>query len=221
MANVRIFLTRRWPEAVEDYLARRFGVTLNRDDVPMSESALIEAMRDYDIVCPTVSDELPATVIEAEGRRAKLIGNFGVGFEHIDIDACKRAGVAVSNTPGVLTDATAELALTLILMAARRAGEGERELRAGRWIGWRPTHLLGRELKGKALGLVGFGRIAQATAERAHVGFGMRIAYHGRRRADPEVERRLGAIFTSISARCWRRRTWCRCMSRAAPRPGT
>jgi len=189
----RILLTRRWPEAVERRLAERFDVTLNESDAPMDEAALFGAMMDHDALCPTVSDKIPASVIEAPGRRVKLIGNYGVGFNHIDIDACRRVGLPVSNTPGVLTDATADLALTLLLMTARRAGEGERELRGGRWSGWRPTHLIGSELKGRTLALVGFGRIAQATAERAHFGFGMEIAYWSRSRASAEVEARLGA----------------------------
>ncbi|MGZ3265144.1 MAG: 2-hydroxyacid dehydrogenase, partial [Croceibacterium sp.] len=152
------------------------------------------AMGDYDVLCPTVSDRIDGAVISG-GDRVKLIANYGVGFEHIDIAAAKAKGIKVSNTPGVLTDATADIALTLILMAARRAGEGERELRAGKWRGWRPTHLLGASLKGKTLGLVGFGRIGIATARRAHHGFGMKIAYYGRREALPDVVRELDAQF--------------------------
>lgn len=183
---MKILLTRRWPKAVEDYLSARFDVTLNGSDEPMNGAALAAAFDEYDAVCPTVSDKISAGVIGAAGRRAKLLANFGVGFDHIDIAACKAAGIKVTNTPGVLTDATADLAMTLLLMAARRAGEGERELRAGRWSGWRPTHLLGRSVSGKTLGLVGFGRIAQATAQRAHAGFGMNIIYYSRSAA-PEA----------------------------------
>ncbi len=126
---------------------------------------------------------------------SKLIANYGVGFDHISIDAARAKGIAVTNTPGVLTDATADLAMTLLLMAARRAGEGERELRAGQWTGWRPTHLVGSSLKGKVLGCVGFGRIAQATAQRAHHGFGMQIAYYGRREADAQAVAGLDATY--------------------------
>lgn len=194
-ARPRILLTRRWPQRVETYLADRFDVTLNASDTPLGEAELTAAMREYNILCPTVSDRIGASVIETQGRRVAMIGNFGVGFDHIDIAACRCAGIGVTNTPGVLTDATADLALTLMLMAARRAGEGERELRAGRWNGWRPTHLLGLELKGRTLGLVGFGRIAQATAARARFGFGMEIAYFSRRRAPGEIESPLGAHF--------------------------
>lgn len=194
MARPRVLVTRRWPADVERQLAERFDVTLNGADVPLGQAELAAAMGEYDVLCPTVSDRIDATVI-AGGDRVKLIANYGVGFEHIDIAAAKAKGIAVTNTPGVLTDATADIAMTLLLMAARRAGEGERELRAGKWTGWRPTHLNGSSLKGKVLGLVGFGRIGIATARRAHHGFGMRIAYYGRREALPDVARELDAEF--------------------------
>ncbi len=194
MARPRVLVTRRWPEQVERQLAERFDVTLNEADVPLGQIELAAAMGDYDVLCPTVSDRIDADVI-AGGNRVRLIANYGVGFEHIDLAAMKAKGIAVSNTPGVLTDATADIAMMLILMAARRAGEGERELRAGKWSGWRPTHLLGASLKGKVLGLVGFGRIAIATARRAHHGFGMRIAYYGRRETPADVARELGGEF--------------------------
>lgn len=194
MAGPRVLVTRRWPEEVERQLAERFDVTVNHADVPLGADALAAAMGEYDVLCPTVSDRIDAAVI-GSGDRVRLIANYGVGFEHIAIEAAKAQGIAVTNTPGVLTDATADIALTLILMAARRAGEGERELRAGRWTGWRPTHLLGASLKGKVLGLVGFGRIGIATARRAHHGFGMKIAYYGRREALPDVARELDAKF--------------------------
>ncbi len=191
--RLKVLLTRRWPNAVERYLAERFDVALNEGDQPMDAASLSSAFDKYDVICPTVSDRIEAGVIGAAGRRTKLLANFGVGFDHIDIAACKAAGVEVANTPGVLTDATADLAMTLMLMAARRAGEGERELRAGQWAGWRPTHLLGRSVTGKTLGLVGFGRIAQAMAHRAYHGFGMRIVYFSRSAASADVERALGA----------------------------
>lgn len=198
MARPRVLVTRRWPEDIERRLAERFDVTFNEGDVPMSQADLAAAMGEYDVLCPTVSDRIDAEVIGGGAKgttRVRLIANYGVGFEHIAVDAAKARGIAVSNTPGVLTDATADIALTLILMAARRAGEGERELRAGNWTGWRPTHLLGASLKGKVLGLVGFGRIGQATARRAHHGFGMKIAYFARREALPAVAEELGARF--------------------------
>lgn len=191
--RLRVLLTRRWPEAAESYLAERYDVTLNPEDTPMSAEALAQAFDAYDVICPTVSDTIDTSAIGSSPRRTRLLANFGVGFDHIDIDACKKAKIAVTNTPGVLTDATADLAVTLMLMTARRAGEGERELRDGRWTGWRPTHLMGRELSGKSLGLVGFGRIAQATAHRAHHGFGMKILYYSRSAATAETEKNLSA----------------------------
>ncbi|AOR75365.1 2-hydroxyacid dehydrogenase [Novosphingobium resinovorum] len=178
----KILLTRRWPEAVETRLAASYDVTLNAADTPLTEAELAEAMRTHDALCPTVTDRVTRAVLTVPDRRVRIVGNYGAGFEHIDIAAAREAGVVVTNTPDVLTEATADIAMTLLLMASRRAGEGERELRAGHWTGWRPTHLVGQSLSGKLLGLVGFGRIARATAKRAEA-FGMRIAYHSRRPA--------------------------------------
>jgi lactate dehydrogenase-like 2-hydroxyacid dehydrogenase len=191
---MRILVTRRWPADVERALQTRFEVVLNPDDKPLGAADLARAMGEFDVLCPTVSDRIDASAIGGGGR-VRLIANYGVGFDHIDLAAAKAKGIAVTNTPGVLTDATADIAMTLLLMAARRAGEGERELRDGRWTGWRPTHLIGSALKGKVLGLVGMGRIAVATARRARHGFGMRIAYYGRHVCDPAVEAELGADF--------------------------
>ena len=193
---MRVLVTRRWPAEVERALQERFEVVLNETDQPLGAAELARAMGEFDVLCPTVSDKIDAAVIGG-GDRTKLIANYGVGFDHIDVAAAKANGIAVSNTPGVLTDATADIALTLLLMAARRAGEGERELRAGNWSGWRPTHLVGSALKDKVLGLVGMGRIAIATARRARHGFGMRIAYYARRECDPAVVEELGAEFHS------------------------
>lgn len=192
-ARPRVLITRRWPEAAERRMMERFDVTLNESDRPLDEAALIDAMRTFDAVCPTVSDRVGAAVVEASGRRAAILGNFGVGYDHIDIAACRKMGIAVTNTPGVLTDATADLTLALMLMAARRGGEGERLVRAGGWTGWGPTQLLGRSLSGRTLGLVGFGRIARAVARRAHHGFGMRILYFARREAGGDDVAALGA----------------------------
>lgn len=183
MTKPRILLTRRWPDAVEARLAASYDVTRNVSDAPMDAGALAQAMRDYDALCPTVTDRITREIILTQGRRVRIIGNYGAGFEHIDLDAARDAGLIVTNTPDVLTDATADIAMTLILMATRRAGEGERELRAGAWSGWRPTHLLGQSLRGKLLGLVGYGRIARAVAERARA-FGLKIAVHSRNRAE-------------------------------------
>ncbi|TWB63913.1 2-hydroxyacid dehydrogenase [Nitrospirillum viridazoti] len=188
----KILLTRRWPDAVEAHLRQRYDVTVDPRDRPLSAAELTEAMGRYDAICPTVTDRLGAAILAVPNARVRILGNFGAGFEHIDLEAAKAAGIVVTNTPDVLTDATADLAILLMLMASRRAGEGERELRAGQWTGWRPTHLLGQGLAGKRLGLVGFGRIAQATAARARA-FGLSIAYYSRRRADADVEAALDA----------------------------
>lgn len=193
----KILISRRWPQTVEARLAARYDVTLNETDAPLTLDQLRAAMTDYDALCPTVSDRIPAEVLSAPDARVRILANYGAGYEHIDLEAAKAVGIAVTNTPDVLTDATAELALLLMLMASRRAGEGERELRGGEWSGWRPTHLLGQSLAGKTLGLVGYGRIAQATARRARAALGMSIAYHSRRRAEDED----GAVyFDSLEA---------------------
>ncbi len=195
----RLLVTRRLPEPVHAHLAGAYDVTLNPSDTPLTPDQLAAAMRDYDALLPTITDRLGADIL-VPGGRVKAIANYGAGFEHIDLDAARAAGIVVTNTPDVLTEATAELAILLMLMAARRAGEGERELRAGGWTGWRPTHMIGRTIIGKRLGLVGFGRIAQATARIARDGFGMEIFYASRRRAPEEVERALGATHVASAA---------------------
>jgi lactate dehydrogenase-like 2-hydroxyacid dehydrogenase len=188
-----VVVTRRLPEEVEADLARDFEVRLNADDVPLSADGLKEALRTADALLPTVSDRLTAEVLAVEPLRAKIIANFGVGFNHIDVNAAKARGLAVSNTPDVLTDATADTAMTLLLMVARRAGEGERHVRAKAWTGWRPTHMLGTHVTGKTLGLVGMGRIARAVARRAHHGFGMRVIFHDPYPPSPQEAAALGA----------------------------
>jgi lactate dehydrogenase-like 2-hydroxyacid dehydrogenase len=191
---LKVLITRRWPEAVERRFCETFDTTLNDADAPLGADGLKAALRSYDIVCPTVTDRFPAELIaSAQPLRTRMVANYGVGFSHLDVAACAEAGIRVSNTPDVLTDATAEIAILLMLMAARRAGEGERLLRAGRWTGWGPTQMLGAAVTGKTLGLLGFGRIGRATARRARAGFGMRIIYHSRTRAPLDVEAELGA----------------------------
>jgi len=191
----RILVTRKWPEPVEALIAQRYDATFNDSDVALTSAQLAAAMRDFDAICPTITDRLDASILGVAGRRVQIIANYGAGVDHIDLTVARAAGIVATNTPGVLTDATADIAITLMLMTTRRAGEGERELRAGRWTGWRPTHLLGTSLRGKTLGLVGFGRIAQAMAERARFGFGMNIVYFSRRPGAQEDEQRLGARF--------------------------
>ncbi len=192
--TTRILVTRKWPVAVETLIATRHDVQLNVDDVPMTADELADAICHHDVICPTVTDRITAEMLDQPDRAVRLLCNYGAGLDHIDLDACRRNGVTVTNTPDVLTDATAEIAILLMLMVARRAGEGAQELREGRWTGWRPTHMIGTQLTGKTLGLIGFGRIAQATALKARA-LGMTIAYHGRRRADPAVEQSVEARF--------------------------
>ncbi|MGF6176497.1 2-hydroxyacid dehydrogenase [Ensifer sp. 4252] len=189
----RILVTRRWPEAVERVLAERFDVVLNEKDVPMSADQLAQALRDFDAVLPTVSDRLPSSLFDGGGIRAKILGNYGVGYNHIDVAAAKAANIVVTNTPGVLTDCTADIAMTLLLSVARRAGEGERQIRAGEWTGWRPTHMVGSKVTGKTLGIIGFGRIGKAVAKRCHFGFDMEVVFYNRSRVDVAEAARYGA----------------------------
>lgn len=193
MPTPKVLLTRRWPGEVEHHLSQRYDLTINEQDVPMDAAALQVALASYDAVCPTVTDKLTAEVLSAAaGGRVRILGNYGVGVSHIDLQACRQLGVAVTNTPNVLTEATAEIAVLLMLMTARRAGEGERQVRDHRWEGWAPTRMIGADVTGKTLGLVGFGRIGQATAQKAHHGFGMRVLYWSRKRAPADVEARTG-----------------------------
>ncbi len=178
MAKPKVVLTRRWPKACEDKASELFDAELNRDDKPLTADELKSAMQRVDALFPTVTDKITAEILGVAKRKARLIGNFGVGFNNIDIEAAKKNGLVVTNTPEVLTDCTADIAMTLLLMAARRAGEGERLVRAKRWHGWGPTHMMGTKVTGKTLGVLGFGRIGRAVAHRAHHGFGMKIIFH-------------------------------------------
>lgn len=180
--RARVWLTRRWPEPVERALAQDYELRCNTTDTAMDSAQLRAALRWADALCPTVTDRLDADLfaeLDKATLRTRMLGNFGVGFNHIDQASCQRLGLTVTNTPDVLTEATAELAMTLLLMVARRAGAGERELRAGRWQGWRPTHMMGTEVTGASLGIVGMGRIGRALAHKASQGFGMTIHYLG------------------------------------------
>ena len=170
-----VTVTRRLPEPVERLLTDEFDARLNHDDHPFSAAELREALRCSDAVLCTLTDRVTSDVLIAEPLRARILANFGVGVNNIDLEAAQARGLVVTNTPGVLTECAADLTMALILMVLRRLGEGERELRAGRWTGWRPTHLLGRRVSGCRLGIIGFGRIGQAVARRASRGFGMRV----------------------------------------------
>ena len=176
---MKILVTRAWPKATEDRLtnAGLGDVTLRHPDTPMSHDEWMDAAKTYDVIMPTVSDKIPAEFYPAAKGKVKIFANYGVGFNHIDIDAAAANDITVTNTPDVLTDCTADLAMGLLLAAARRIGEGERETRAGGWEGWRPTHMIGKKVSGATLGIIGFGRIGQAMARRAHHGFGMRVVF--------------------------------------------
>ncbi len=187
MSKPKVFVTRKWPESVEAKLKELYDVTLNEYDRPLSAAHFKDALQNYDAVCPTVCDSFPADVINVPNKRCKILGNFGVGFNHIDINAAKEQGLVVTNTPGVLTESTADIAMTLLLMSARRGAEGDRLVRARQWTGWCPTHMMSSDVTGATLGLIGFGRIAQAMARKAHHGFGMKIYYFSPRAADQQV----------------------------------
>ena len=177
MNKPKVIVTRKWPAPVEARLQEFYDVQLNETDIPMTADELRIALQTADALLPTVTDPITADILSVPNKRAKIIGNFGVGYNNIDIEAAKREGLAVTNTPHVLTDCTADIAMLLLLMSARRASEGDRLVRNQQWTGWRPTHMLGQKVTGKTLGLIGFGRIAQAMAKKAHHGFGMKILF--------------------------------------------
>ena len=177
MSKPRVVVSRKWPQEVERKMRELFDVQLNEEDIPMSVSQMHEALRTADAFCPTVSDNVSAEVLSVDNLKAGIIGSYGVGFNHIDLEAARQRDLVVTNTPEVLTDCTADIAMTLMLMAARRAGEGERHVRNKEWTGWRPTHMMGTKVTGKILGLIGMGRIARAMAHKAYHGFGMKIIF--------------------------------------------
>jgi glyoxylate reductase len=194
MARVKVLVRRRLPESVEGRLSALFDATLNSDDGPIGRDALEAALRACDVLVPSVAEPVDGALIAAAGPQLGLIANFGVGVDNIDLAAARARGIAVTNTPGVLTEDTADVALALMLMAARRLGAAERALRRGEWRGWGPTDQLGTSLTGKRLAIVGMGRIGQALARRA-AALGMRIDYHNRRRLDAAAERAVGARY--------------------------
>ena len=189
-----VVVTRRLPEVVEKRLTELFHVTLRADDTPMTRSELGEAMKTADILVPTVTDEIDAALIGQAGDRLKLIANYGAGVDHIDVMTARQRGILVSNTPGVLTEDTADMTMALILAVTRRMSEGMAQMQKGDWQGWAPTALLGGRVSGRRLGILGMGRIGQAVARRA-AAFGMQVHYHNRRRLRPEIEESLGATY--------------------------
>lgn len=189
-----VIVTRKLPDLIETRMMELFDCRLNLDDHPFAREELAQAMKTAEILVPTVTDELSAALIAEAGPQLKLIASFGTGVNNIALDAAKAKGITVTNTPGVLTDDTADMTLALILAVARRLGEGERLVRAGRWQGWAPTAMLGMRLTGKRLGIVGMGRIGTAVAKRARA-FGLAIHYHNRRRLDPALEAEVDATY--------------------------
>jgi len=190
----KVIVTRRLPQVVETRMAELFDVELNFDDVAMDVDRLADAFARADVVVPTVSDDITADVIAATGPRLKLLANFGTGVDHIDLPAARARNIVVTNTPGVLTDDTADMVMALILGVSRRIGEGEKLLRAGDWTGWSPTGLLGHRVTGKRLGIIGMGRIGQAVARRARA-FGCSVHYHNRHRLPAAAEAAVEATY--------------------------
>lgn len=189
-----VIVTRKLPDVIETRLMELFDVRLNPSDAPMTPLQLIDAVKTADVLVPTVTDRIDARLLSQAGPNLRLIASFGTGVDHLDLKTARQRGITVTNTPGVLTDDTADMAMALILAVARRLVEGERLVRSGKWAGWGPTSMLGHRIFGKRLGIVGFGHIGQAVARRARA-FGLQIHYHSRRRVLPEVEQELEATY--------------------------
>ena len=190
--NPRVVVTRELPDPIMERMAALFDTHLNRSDEKWSQAELADAMATCDVLVPTVTDSIDATLIAGAGPRLKLIANFGAGVNHIDLKAARARGIIVTNTPGVLTEDTADMTMALILSVPRRLAEGEKLVRSGAWKGWSPGGMLGHRIGGKALGIVGMGRIGQAVARRARA-FGLSIHYHNRRRLPLSIEAELNA----------------------------
>ena len=193
-AKPLVIVSRKLPDPVETRMMELFQTRLNLADRPMSRDELAAAMREADVLVPTVTDRIDAALIEQAGERLRLIASFGTGVDHIDLRAAKARHITVTNTPGVLTEDTADMTMALILAVPRRLSEGERRLRAGTWPGWSPTWMLGHRIGGKRLGIIGMGRIGTAVARRARA-FGLSIHYHNRKRVPDDLERELEATW--------------------------
>lgn len=192
--RLSVVVTRRLPEPVETRLGELFNVTLNETDAPMSRAELAEAMKGADVLVPTLTDEIDQSLLAQAGGRLKLIANYGAGVDHIDVATARQRGVLVTNTPGVLTDDTADMTMALILAVPRRLKEGAAMMQSGDWKGWSPLGMIGHRVTGKRLGIVGMGRIGQAIAKRAKA-FGMQIHYHNRKRLHADIEDGLEATY--------------------------
>ena len=189
-----VFVTRRLPDHIQARMMELFDTRLNESDTPLSESELIAAVESADVFVPTVTDIINREVIAAAGDQLKLIASFGTGVDHVDVAAATERDIIVTNTPGVLTEDTADMAMALILAAPRRLTEGDRLVHGGSWQGWAPISMLGQRIWGKRLGIIGMGRIGQAVARRA-LGFGLSIHYHNRKRVHEETEEELDATW--------------------------
>jgi glyoxylate reductase len=190
----KVVVTRKLPEPVEARMSELFDAVLNADDQPMSREALMAAAAEADVLVPTITDRIDARTLEAAGPRLRLIANFGAGVDNIDVAAANARGVTVTNTPGVLTEDTADMTMALIMAVARRLVEGANVVHQGGFAGWTPTWMLGRRLRGAKLGIVGMGRIGQALARRARA-FGLEIHYHNRKHVGPRIEEELSATY--------------------------
>jgi glyoxylate reductase len=189
-----VIVTRKLPDAIETRMMELFDTRLNLADTPLSQAELIDAVKQADVLVPTVTDRIDAGVLSQAGPRLKLIASFGTGVDHIDLKTARQRNIIITNTPGVLTEDTADMTMALILAVPRRRAEGERLVRSGKWTGWGPTSMLGHRIWGKRLGIIGMGRIGTAVARRAR-GFGLAIHYHNRRRVHPELEAELEATY--------------------------
>ena len=192
--RLKVVLTRRLPDAVETRMRELFDADLNLSDRPMDRAALEAAVQKAEVLVPTITDAIDAALIEGAGEQLKMIANFGAGVNHIDVDAAVARGIIVTNTPGVLTEDTADLAMSLILAVSRRIVEGAQVVAEGKFEGWTPTWMCGRKLWGKRLGIVGMGRIGQALARRAKA-FGIQVHYHNRKPVPDMVAEELGATY--------------------------
>ena len=189
-----VILTRKLPDNVETRMRELFNAELNQTDIPLSREELKQVVARAHVLVPTVTDRIDEEIISAAGSQLKLIASFGTGVDHIDLKAARKAGIIVTNTPGVLTEDTADVVMSLILSVPRRLAEGDALVRSGKWNGWAPTGMLGHRINGKRLGIIGLGRIGQAVARRAR-GFGMSIHYHNRHPVHPEIAQELEATY--------------------------